>query len=171
MRKNFLLVFAFILFSQGCATFQPSIPEGYTGPRATVKDSVLKHSASKADFFYLDKVDGRDIETSLTATFQHNYGGGLTMTPVVIRNDVPAQNIRVEIVGRTYHAAPIQSFTNTEYRVAGEVDFAPEAGRVYTVKGILGEKYSAVWIETEDGKSASRKVEIHGSAELGILEK
>lgn len=58
------------------------------------------------------------------------------------------------------------------YQVKGDVQFTPEADKTYVVKGELGESYSAVWLEEFGaGAIAGTKVEIRGSAKLGILEK
>jgi hypothetical protein len=52
------------------------------------------------------------------------------------------------------------------------MSFAPEAGKVYWIRGTLGEEHSAIWIE-EEGTSRviGDKIEVKGSAKLGILEK
>lgn len=156
----------------GCATVNPSVPAGYTGPTATIKDSALATSSSRADFFYLASIDGKEIEESRGATMKANFGKGLNMTPVVIERQVPVQALRLEIVGRTQHAAPIQALTSTEYQVKGVLQFTPEANKVYVVKGELGNEYSGVWlVEEATGNVVGNKVEVHGSAALGVFEK
>jgi hypothetical protein len=42
--------------------------------------------------------------------------------------------------------------------VVGTVTFAPEIHRTYVIKGELGERYSAVWIEEELDGGGSRMV-------------
>jgi hypothetical protein len=148
------------------------IPDGYTGPRATIKDSMLVHSSSKADFFYVEAVDGQDIENSRIRTLQVNYGRGINMTPEVLERQIPVRSTNLKLVGRTEYGAPILALTNTVYQVKGDVQFTPEADKNYVVKGELGENYSAVWLEEVGaGAIAGTKVEIKGSAKLGILEK
>ena len=67
---------------------------------------------------------------------------------------------------------PILELAKTIYQVTGDVDFVPIPDRAYVIKGILGEKYSAVWIEdSETGETVGRKVEVDGSAKLSIFEK
>jgi hypothetical protein len=155
----------------GCATYNP-IPDGYAGPRATLRDSVVAHSHSKADFFYVQEVDGHQIEDSRTKTLQVNYGRGMYMTPQVVERQIPARASSLKLVGRTEYAAPILTLTNTVYQVTGDVQFTPAADKVYVVKGELGENYSAVWLEEFGvGPVAGTKVEVKGSAGLGILEK
>jgi len=161
-----------IVFLAGCATTTSPIPENYTGPLATVKDSVKPYSAGKADFFYLSDVDGRRIANSRIATRVTNQGRGMYMKPVVLIRQVPAQPSRFKIFGRTEYAAPILALTSTVYQVTGEIQITPEADKTYVVKGELGENYSAVWIEEEgSGRMIGEKVEVKGSAALGMLEK
>lgn len=156
----------------GCATTTSPVPENYTGPVAIVKDSVKPYSTRKADFFYLSDIDGRKIANSRIATLSANQGRGMYMKPVVLSRVVPAQASRFKIFGRTEYAAPILSLTSTVYQVAGEIQVTLEADKTYVVKGELGENYSSVWIEEEgNGNIIGEKIEVKGSAALGVLEK
>lgn len=157
---------------QGCATFTSPIPENYTGPVATIKDSVMAYSSAKADLFYLTHVEERRIEDSRSRTLKVNYGRGLNMTPVVLERKVPARTSTFKVVGRTEYAAPILALTNAVYQVTGDIKIAPEKDKTYIVKGELGENYSAVWIEDMETNSVvGEKIEIKGSAKLGFFEK
>ncbi|HRQ59888.1 MAG TPA: hypothetical protein PLN31_20930 [Azoarcus taiwanensis] len=168
-RAVFLLL-AWLL--TGCVTYHSPIPEGYAGPRATVRDSVVTHSMSKADFFYVSQVDGQKIEDSLINTRVANHGRGLVMTPYLIERDIPAHTAALVIVGRTHYAAPILALTSTVYEVKGNVQLSAKAGTSYVVRGELGESYSAVWIEDDAGVVVpGTKVEVDGSAKLGFFEK
>ncbi len=168
-------IFALLLSSSvltGCATYQPTIPEGYNGPRATIKDSVRAHSVSKADFFVVTHVNKNEVENSRTRTHQVNYGRGMYMEPVVLQHEVPAKATTLSIVGRTEYAAPILAMTNAVYEVKGTVDFTPEQNKTYVVRGDLGKDYSAVWVEEEGSNTViGQKIEIKGSAELGLFQK
>lgn len=155
----------------GCATYNP-IPDGYSGPRATIKDSVLVHSASKTDFFYVEAVDGQNIGNSRTKTREVNQGRGMGMAPEILGREIPARPTTLKLVGRTEYGAPILALTNAVYQVKGDVQFEPEANKSYVVKGELGENYSAVWLEEVGTRAVvGKKVEIKGSAKLGILKK
>lgn len=156
----------------GCATFVPSVPEGYSGPVAIVKDSVKPYSQSKADFFYLSEINGQRIGNSRVKTLLMNQGRGFNMSPSVVERNVPAQEATFTLVGRTEYAAPILALTNTVYQVTGKITFSPGQYRNYIVRGELGENYSAVWLEDEaDGKIIGEKIEVRGSAKLGTFEK
>ena len=161
-----------VLLLGGCATTSSPIPEGYTDPVATIKDFCVQHSSSQTDFYYVSHVDGRAIDNSRALTIKKNRGQGLSMDPLVIERQVAARESTFRIAARSEYAAPILTLTHAVYQVIGEVKFTPEPGRKYQVKGVLGEDYSAVWIEDEESSQvAGQKVEIKGSAKLGFFEK
>lgn len=170
--KVFATVLVVVVLLAGCVTYYKPVPDGHKGPVAVIRDTVRAHSASKADFFYLSHVDEQVIEQSATRTRIANHGRGFQMNPVWVQREVPIREFTLTIVGRTEYAAPILALTNTVYQVKGDVRFTPQAGRVYEIRGELGESYSAVWVE-EDGKGVvpGTKVEVKGSAKLGIFER
>jgi hypothetical protein len=168
--RRFVFAVAAALLLASC-TSNP-VPEGYDGPLARVTDSVTWLGRSSADFFYLSKIDGRTIDESLSATNRSNSGRGMIMDPVTIDRRVPARTATVTIVGRRHYAAPILEMARTVYQVSGEIEFTPLPDHSYVVKGILSDKYSAVWIEDKDSReTVGRKVEVLGSAKLGFFEK
>jgi hypothetical protein len=63
------------------------IPEGYTGPTATIRDTARPESGSRAIFFYVAKIDGNAIPESLAVTRQVNYGRGASLTPIIVSTD------------------------------------------------------------------------------------
>lgn len=162
-----------MLLLGGCVTYVPTIPEGYSGPRATVRDTALTHSSSKVDFFVAERVNGGAIESSINKTLAANYGRGFMMDPKFIEHELPAgKAVTISVRGRTEYAAPILALTQAVYEVKGEISFTPEDGHIYAVKGTLGENYSAVWIEdTGTQQVVGRKVEVNGSAKLGFFQK
>jgi hypothetical protein len=163
-------VLAALIGLAACAT--NPIPEGYTGPRATISDTATSLGSSSADLFVLSKVDGKMIHESITGTRQANYGRGFYMAPVAVNREVPAQPAKYTIVGRRVYAAPILELVNKIYEITGELEFTPEADGSYVVKGKLGDDYSAVWLENaRTGDLVGRKFETNGSTALGILQK
>ncbi len=153
-----------------CAT--NPIPEGYTGPRATISDSAKSLGTSSADLFVLSKVDGKSIHESIIGTRQANSGRGFYMSPVEVKREVPAQPAKYTLVGRRVYAAPILELTNKIYEITGELEFAPETDGSYVVKGTLDSNYSAVWLEdAKTGGLIGKKFEVNGSTALGILQK
>jgi len=124
------------------------IPEGYTGPTATIRDSARPESGSRAIFFYVAKIDGNAIKDSLAVTRQVNYGRGASLTPKVIERKVPARRLVLTLEGRTAYGAPIQEIFNTKtmYRVDAIVEFEPAPDRVYVVMGILQQDRTEIWL-------------------------
>ena len=59
----------------GYASFQPSIPEGYSGPAAVASDTYSNHRGSTAHFF-LSRVDENSVENSAYKTRVANTGRG-----------------------------------------------------------------------------------------------
>lgn len=161
----------FSLILSGCASYGPSLPAEYVGPKASVQDSVNIYDGTKSDFFYISHIDGREIQNSVMATRSLNYGGGMFMYPKVLTHEVPAKEISLTIVGRTEYAAPILAMTHAVYQVKGQVKFTPEENKKYVVKGALGENYSAVWIEEAETHSVvGKKIETNGSAKPGAFQ-
>jgi len=161
-----------VLMLVGCVEEVSPVPKNYSGAVATIKDTAKIYSPQKADFFYVSKYNGKYIENSRGKTLEANYGMGLTMVPQVISRKIPAKKCTITITGRTEYAAPILALSNTVYKVEGEITFVPLANHRYRVRGVLREKYSAVWLEdTGSGKRIGKKIEIHGSAKLGFLQK
>ncbi|ROZ79470.1 hypothetical protein [Ramlibacter sp. WS9] len=155
--------------------FGPSVPGAYTlagivtcpdavaAPTAAVavlRDSIKIASTRKAQFFVVSKIGDARIEDSYLRTAVRNQGRGLQMTPTLVERNVPARMATFTIEGRTRYAAPIIELTSGErlLDVVGTVTFAPENHRTYVVKGELGERYSAVWIEEELDGGGSRMI-------------
>lgn len=168
-----LFVVCLAVLAAGCATYAPSVPTGYAGPRAQLDDSSSAYTGSKADFFIAEQIDGANIDNSLDETGRRNAGSGMRMTPYAFQRELVAEKpVKVAIRGRTRYAAPIQALMGTVYQVKGVVEFTPKANGRYVVRGELGEGYSAVWIEDAETRlPVAEKVEVKGSAKLGILEK
>jgi hypothetical protein len=173
--KRFSLISAPILGALcgvACTTVGPSLPPGYNGPTAEIRDSATVRNRSDADFFYVANIDGNAIEQSLNKTIAENHGQGFNMVPKIVQRTVPARSMTIELVGRTHHAAPIQSLFSSEYEVNGPLTFTPEAEHTYIVHGELGEHYSAVWLEDLNlGTLVGQKIEIHEPAAPGSAPK
>lgn len=170
MKRLTLLVLVSIVLS-GCATFHPSIPEGYSGPIATIKDSEKRIDGGKADMFYLSHVDGKEIRSSRTATISASHGLGNTLKTVLLENEVPTGSHVFSIVGKTVYAMPIRALTGTVYEVKGDIEFSPLTNGKYIVKGILAEEKCAVWVEIISNGEILKKIEVEDSCKLGFFEK
>lgn len=137
-----------------------------------IQDSVTIYSNSKADFFYVTKINDKEVENSLINTRKLNAGRGLSMTPRLIDREIPVEPVTLSIAGRTHYAAPILALTNSVYEIKGQIDFVPQKNRSYTVRGELGENHSVVWVEDDiDHQVMGKKIEVNGPSKLGILQK
>jgi hypothetical protein len=149
-----------ILALSACAT--SPIPEGYTGPTATIRDWAVPESSTRARFFYVSEVDGRTIRNSLAATRAANSGRGFSLAPVVIERKVPATVLRLKLEARTAYGAPIQELVMAArmYSVEAVIEAELKPNVTYLVRGQLEEGKTAVWLEEEgSGERIGRNVQ------------
>jgi hypothetical protein len=146
MRTFFIWVFGLLTLS---ACVSSPIPENYSGPLATIRDSGFLETANRAQFFYLSEIDGKKIDNVLSASKKANAGRGFSMSTVEHARDVPAKASTLVLEGRVSYGAPIQEIMNssTVYTVQRTVNFAPESNKTYVVKGTLTSERKEVWLE------------------------
>jgi hypothetical protein len=155
-----------------CETAPKPVPDGYTGSTATVKDSMrVSPGDSCGEFFFLHEYAGKSTDNALQASGRDNAGSGLTIRVVhEFSRQVPARVAAFFIVARTHCAAPIQEMTGTVRLVGGNVDFTPEGGGIYVIRGELTPDHSAVWLEDEKtGVQVGNKLLINGPAKAGFF--
>ncbi len=149
MKLTSVLILSVLLF--GCASAYKPVPDGYTGPTATLSDSGIKEDFTKAQLFVVSTIDGNHIGNSVAATSGASYGQGPILTTKFISRRIQARPQRVKLVGTHVTAAPILALlyaaTGSYLSVEGEVEFDPAPGGSYIVKGKLGKEESSVWIE------------------------
>jgi len=167
VRQLLALVMATAL--SGCATYNP-IPEGYTGPVATVTDSGGAEDGSKAKLFALMDIDGNRIMNSFWASANASHGRGFALTVVISERQVPAKPMKAMLKASHTTAAPIHAIASrmagTFFSVEGVVDFSPRSGGRYVVRGELNKGGSTVWIEdAETGQPVTQKVVEQKTAE------
>jgi hypothetical protein len=151
MQKLWFALLALLALG-GCAT--SPIPDGYSGPIATIRDSAASETSSRAQFFFLSEIDGQPVKNVLGATRQANSGRGFSLNAVPFSRNVPAKQATFTIEGKIGYGAPIQEIMNmaTVYTVQKKVTFAPQSNRTYVVKGALTAERKDVWIEDDLGK-------------------
>jgi hypothetical protein len=159
MRIRRILPFLLLPFLTGCLSAPHPVPIGYTGPLARIADTGAMVSGTKVHFFELQKIDGREVQSSSATTMRRNYGNGFDLNPVLESRDVPAGMCNLKLAGVTHVAADVLAFGGKMYFVSGEVPVTLEAGKKYAVKGVLSKVYSAVWLEDEAGNVVSPKIE------------
>jgi hypothetical protein len=156
-----LLLTSLLLLLTACATYKP-VPEGYSGPVATIMDTGRTEDGTKARIFYVASIDGKAIENARSVSRTSSYGTGMALHMRTTERKVPIQQMRLKLVGTHVVAAPIHELASraigTFFEVEGEIDFTPEAGATYLIKGDLQKKGSSVWIEQvgKDGPVAPK---------------
>jgi hypothetical protein len=150
---------AFALLS-GCTPFASPMPKNYAGPIAIAKDSVKKLSERKAEFFYITHINGKRVEDSRFRWLMRNPDRGLTLRPEAIERNFPALISTFTVAGTTEHTESSLARMNNAIEVKGTITFIPLNYHHYIVRGELGEKYSAIWIEDEEtGQKIGEKIE------------
>jgi hypothetical protein len=154
MRKLIVAV-CFAVSLGACATYEP-VPKDYTGPTVTVIDTGFAEDGTKAQMFALIEVDGNRINNAFGASANASYGRGASLTTIFPERRLPVKPVKVLIRGSHATGAPIHAMASqmagTFFSVEGMVDFSPEAGRRYYVKGDLKKEKSSVWIEDGETK-------------------
>ena len=149
MRISNILLLTLALLVSGCMT--NPIPEGYSGPRATVQDWARSETKSRASVFSLAEVDGKRIRTSVEATRASVYGKGVQIyfSPQTISREVPATSVVLKLEGRIMYSAPIQELlmAATLYQVDSLIEVTLEQGERYVVKGDLFEDKREIYLE------------------------
>jgi hypothetical protein len=135
----------------GCAAPVKLVPEGYSGPTATLSDSIYQESGSKGRVFAAVEVDAQAIPSALDATRRASAGRGFSLVMAGDGRAVIARPMRVKLVASHITAAPIHEFalraSGEFHSVEGTVDWTPQAGKSYVVRGSLQPTGSSVWIE------------------------
>lgn len=170
MRNIVVLIFVSAVLA-GCQTTN-TLPSGYTGATASIKDSVVadtKHLAvlaktyyTRADFFVVTHIDGKRITNSIGHTAAVHSGLGGAFQPILLDRKVVAGKVTLDIEGRTHFGAPIgQLLSAKTYPVSGKVTFVAAPNRAYVVKGRLGEGRSTVWIEdAATGRVVTKRIKL-----------
>ncbi len=162
MRKLTAAFFLVAVLLGGCATYKP-VPDGYAGPTARIVDSSYQETGGKGRLYYVESVDGNKIENARNTTGQASYGRGFSLSTRGAIRDVPIRKMRLRLVGTHVTAAPIHELASRAigefWSVEGDIDFIPEAGKVYEVRGELKKAGSSVWIADQaTGEPASEKI-------------
>ena len=149
-----LIIVGIVVHLSGCASYKP-VPEGYAGPVATIMDTGRTEDGTKARIFYVASIDGNTIENARSVSRSSSYGTGMSLNMRTTQREVPIRPMRLKLVGTHVVAAPIHELASravgTFFEVEGEINFTPEAGATYLIKGDLQKQASSVWIE-EVGK-------------------
>lgn len=159
--KNVFCAIAIAAFLVGCVSIE-NLPKGYNGPVSQITDTYESVSSTRAYFFELALVDGRNVYASSTFTASQNQGKGARMEIFSTGRPVPSKESVLHLRGVTHVAMPILALGGKMYSVSGDITVSLEAGKEYFVKGELSNQYSAVWLEDSEGNIVSEKIESRG---------
>lgn len=160
--KNHLAAMVAAIALAGCATYEP-VPKDYKGPTASVRDTGISEDGTKAQMFAVVAIDGNRVMNAFWASANASQGRGTSLTTVYPERAVPIKPMKVTVRGSHATGAPIHAMASqlagTFFSVEGTIDFSPEAGHAYQVKGELKKEKSSVWIEdAETGKPVTSVV-------------
>lgn len=155
MRRRVLL-FVCVLLLSGCAA--KLVPDDYAGPTAMVRDSnanAVNGGLFKSDhveIYAMTAVDGKGIPNAFGSTSSASEGLGMGMRVKNEERRVLIKPMKVTLFAIVFYPAEISALFNKTYETRKTVNFHPDAGQTYVVRGKLGDSGSDVWIETAGGK-------------------
>lgn len=155
-----------------CA-LEPSVPESYQGPTAVLSDTHVPESGSKAQFFVLESIDGKQVNNSLIESRKASSGAGLTLYAKSLTREIPVRPLKLKLLATHATGAPIHALfslaTGGFQAVEGEVSFVPKEHGQYIVTGVLSQEGSAVWIQDlETNQPVTEKIVSRESARSGL---
>lgn len=140
-----------LLILTACATHYNPVPDGYTGPVATVIDTGVTEDGTRARIFYVESIDDVRIDNARSATRRSSYGTGMSLHMKTHQRQIPVRAMKLKLVGSHVVAAPIHEIASraagTFFEVEGVIDFTPQPGATYLVRGDLKKQGSSVWLE------------------------
>lgn len=150
MNRRIALLILPALLLTACATYEP-VQKDYSGPTASIRDSGAYESGSKAQLFAVVEVDGNRVMNAFWASANASHGRGFSLTTVYPERKVKAAPQKLTLRASHTTAAPIHAMASqlagTFFSVEGTIDFTPQPGAVYVVKGELSKEKSSVWLE------------------------
>lgn len=162
MVRAIFLPVCLALLTSACASFEPTIPKGYSGQVAEISDDFLWETSSKNQLFFVESINGKAVESGMLLTRRASAGHGFSVSARTATHKIPAMPLRIKLVASHVTGAPIHEISSraagTFYRIEGEIEFSPMAGGSYRVAGKLEKKGSSVWII--DTKTKERVSEI-----------
>lgn len=151
---RYFFYFVCSLSLSGCVSYSNPMAmaskekNGVLVKNAVIRDTVVADSATRANIFYLYKVNGEEIQNSLNMTSRGNYGKGMNVEPVATRRPVPAnRELSIEICAETYNGAPILDLFRTDAKVCEIKIVTLAESAIYSIRGEIDGKSATVRIE------------------------
>lgn len=169
---RYFSLFIVVLMCSGCGmTYKPTVPLDYVGETATVVDTYNRTGGGSAHFFIVTSLNSNAVYHSLQSSAGRSQGQGNSLTLLGQHRDVPAQAMKLNIVGLSYYAAPIVGMfaSDGDHSVRGEIEFTPKANQTYLVTGEINKETSAVWVEDMFGNIVTEKLTVNNESEVTEL--
>lgn len=142
-----LVPLVWLLALAACAS--PSLPDGYTGPTATIESSMTP-GGNSADFFDLTGIDGKMVyPPDRPGHYPPTWGTGNSVFQYDKIYTVPARPARFTIEAQRQWIMPFLAMIDTTQPISGTTAFTPEAGHTYRVFGSLTKTHGFVAIRDE----------------------
>jgi hypothetical protein len=142
----------------------PLVPPSYSGPTATLQDSVERESATIGRVYAAVAIDIQRIDSAFDVTRVASGAGGFNVSLIPASRSLVPKPMRVKlraarVTGAFVHGMLLEA-RHALYKVEGDVEFTPKADTLYVVRGRLGpDGRNQVWIEeSETGTKATAVV-------------
>ena len=136
-----------------CETTPSRLLQADAGSGAVVRDSISNVQPSSGDYFFVYRVDGYEVANALFETQTGNRvdpvlsAPSQLLDPTVVERTLQARRTRLTLVGASTYATRDRAIASPLYTIVADLDFAPEAGQTYVVKGALAAEQSTLWLE------------------------
>ncbi len=137
----------------GCASEKHLVPKSYDGPLAAINDTFERRRGNKVYVFYVDKINGKRVPSA--ALDSNRVSAGRIDTAGYSRDVLP-ESLQLTLMAHPQHGAPIAEWLSSHNRAKGEIEFKPEPGQTYLVKGTVKGDLTQVWLADAFGNRVSR---------------
>jgi hypothetical protein len=141
-----------------------STPDLATLPHATVAGTHVDVDGDRFDTFRALTVDGRNVLPIVDQPVKLIGRDATDLLPV-------GQAVRVEVEGLAAYSQTLHRLMWDPMHAQGVVEFVPQAGATYSVRGSIAPDVSSVWIEDNATHEAvGRRIVAPGRAASGAAE-
>jgi hypothetical protein len=141
-----------------------STPDFATLPHATLAGTHVDVDGDRFDTFRALTVDGRNVLPIVDQPVKLIGRDATDLLPA-------GQAVRVEVEGLAAYSQTLHRLVWDPMRAQGVVEFVPQAGATYSVRGSIAPDVSSVWIEDNATHEAvGRRIVAPGRAASGAAE-
>jgi hypothetical protein len=156
------LLFGLAMLSTACAN--NPVPKDYSGPTATLFDTVTRVDGGRGLFFVLEKYNDTPTFNAYSSSVSASQGMGRVLKIENYSRKIPLESAKFHILGISRSAAPIVNIIKDYPSVSGDVLFTPELNHLYYVEGNIGKDTAAIWIRDGLTNQTIQKFELKGAA-------